>query len=300
MKGALEDLRNWIEKVRKLGLLREVKGANLELEIGSITDVNSKLNKYALLFDEIKGYPRGFRVLTGALLDAKRVAITLNLPCIEEDIKLTEIIKEKMRSVDKLLTNYDPEYINDSPLMENIKKGDEINLFQFPAPKWFKGDGGRYIGTADCVITKDRNSEWVNVGTYRAMIQSRNTLSILIEGPRHARAHMHGYFKEGEPCPVAISFGHHPAIYIFASLEVPKEISEYNYAGAMLGKPYKVIEGPVTGLPIPADSEIAIEGYIYNKLTEEGPFGSLPDTMERELGKLTWLKLSLSIIEMIQ
>jgi 4-hydroxy-3-polyprenylbenzoate decarboxylase len=69
----MEDLRTWIEKVRELGLLREVRGADWNLEIGAITDMNVKGNKYTLLFDEIKGYPKGFRLLTGAMLDVRRL-----------------------------------------------------------------------------------------------------------------------------------------------------------------------------------------------------------------------------------
>jgi UbiD family decarboxylase len=188
-------------------------------------------------------------------------------------MELVRIIKDKIRSAEELSTKYEPEFVDVSPLMENVKKDEDVDLNIFPTPKWFENDGGRYIGTADCVITKDREGTWVNVGTYRVMIHDKNTLGILIEGPRHGRVHMNSYFEKEEPCPVAISFGHHPAIYLFAALEVPRGISEYNYAGAILGRPYRVIKGPVTGLPIPADSEIAIEGYIYNETKDEGPYG---------------------------
>lgn len=35
-----------------------------------------------------------------------------------------------------------------------------------------------------------------------------------------------------------------------------------------------VVKGNITGLPIPADAEIALEGYIYpDDLVPEGPFG---------------------------
>ncbi len=41
----------------------------------------------------------------------------------------------------------------------------------------------------------------------------------------------------------------------------------------MRGEPVRVVRGPITGLPIPADSEIAIEGYIDSEMTDEGPLG---------------------------
>ncbi|MCZ7644870.1 MAG: UbiD family decarboxylase [Planctomycetota bacterium] len=145
--------------------------------------------------------------------------------------------------------------------------------FSLPAPRWFEEDGGRYLGTADTVVTRDPDSPWVNVATYRVMIHDRNTLGIFMEASRHGRLQMQKYFERGQPCPVAISFGHHPSLFLLAGTEVPQGLSEYHVAGAMLGEPYAAVKGPVTGLPLPADSEIAIEGHIVDEPRDEGPFG---------------------------
>jgi 4-hydroxy-3-polyprenylbenzoate decarboxylase len=46
------------------------------------------------------------------------------------------------------------------------------------------------------------------------------------------------------------------------------------YAGAVLGDRVPVVLGPDTGLPIPAGSELAIEGWLRpDNLRDEGPFG---------------------------
>src|SRR5207302_4273323 len=64
------------------------------------------------------------------------------------------------------------------------------------------------------------------------------------------------------------------AIFMAGSLEIPWVMSEYDWVGRVQGRPVEVIEGPVTGLPIPADAEIVIEGFVDpgHKLPE-GPFG---------------------------
>jgi len=273
MKELSRDLRIWIKEVEEIGLLREIKGADWNLEIGAITDTNAKKNKFTLLFDEIKDYPRGHRVLTGALLDSKRVSLSLGLNSNLKDLELAKELKERISRVLTRIEEFNPKFIEDSPLMENVEMGEKINLYKFPAPKWFEHDGGRYIGTADAVITKGIKNDWVNVGTYRIMLCGKDRLCILMEAPRHARAQVQEYFDQGKPCPVAVSFGHHPSLFIFSGIEVPPGVSEYNYVGAVTGKPYEVIRGPVTGLPIPADSELAIEGFIVNETMEEGPFG---------------------------
>ncbi|MBI4455904.1 MAG: UbiD family decarboxylase [Acidobacteria bacterium] len=267
------DLRSWLESVRSLGLLRELRDADWDVEIGAITDINAKKNKYTLLFDQIKGYPDGFRLVTGALLDSKRVALTLDLTPTLNDLELVRTIKDRAKSAAGNMDGYSAKYVDHAPVFENRAEGNKINMLKFPAPKWFEYDGGRYLGTADAIITRDPETGWINVGAYRMMLQDETTMSILIEAPRHARLMIRKYWDAGQPCPVAISFGHHPLIHMFAGMEVPPGVSEFTYAGAVRKRSYEVVKGPMTGLPIPADSELAIEGYIVNEFRQEGPFG---------------------------
>ena len=96
-----QDLRIWIKHIENAGLLKVVKGADVNLEIGVVTEINPKKNKYTLLFDEVKGYQKGFRVLTGALLDARRVAYTYGFPEDVTNGQLANIFKEKTALTNK-------------------------------------------------------------------------------------------------------------------------------------------------------------------------------------------------------
>ncbi|MEE8348632.1 MAG: UbiD family decarboxylase [Acidobacteriota bacterium] len=267
------NFRAWIDEVEALGLLKTVEGADWDEEIGAITDANSKSKKYTLLFDKIKDYPEGFRLLTGALLDSRRVALALGLSPTINDLELVTELRARMASAGERVEEFAPREVKDAPLLENSL--DPVDMLKFPAPKYFGGDGGRYIGTAHAVMTRDPDSDWVNMGVYRMMVQDQNTLSILFEAVRHSRFIVQKYWDAGKPCPVAVSFGHHPLALMFAGIEAPQGVSELAYAGAVAQQPYEVIKGPVTGLPIPADSEVAIEGYIVNEPRPEGPFGEL-------------------------
>lgn len=269
----IRDFRAWIDEVDALGLLKTVEGADWDEEIGAITDANSKRKKYTLLFDKVKDHPEGFRLLTGALLDSRRVALTLGLSPNLNDLELVTVLRERMRAASEKLEDYIPREVKDAPVLENSP--DPVDMLKFPSPKYFEDDGGRYIGTADAVMTRDPDTDWVNMGVYRMMVQDQNTLSILFEAVRHARFIVKKYWDAGKPCPVAVSFGHHPLALMFAGIEAPQGVSELAFAGAVVGQPYEVIKGPVTGLPIPADSEVAIEGFIVNEPRPEGPFGEL-------------------------
>ena len=52
------DLRAWLDEVRKLGELKDVHGADWNLELGALSELNvKKENNPALLFDRVAGYP---------------------------------------------------------------------------------------------------------------------------------------------------------------------------------------------------------------------------------------------------
>src|SRR5438105_13103887 len=75
------DLRDWIERVRDLGELRDVRGATWEEDIGRITEMlHHTDDSPAVLFDDIPGYPRGYRILANANATRRRLALTFALP----------------------------------------------------------------------------------------------------------------------------------------------------------------------------------------------------------------------------
>src|SRR3546814_20410303 len=73
-----------------------------------------------------------------------------------------------------------PKEVATGPVKENILKGDDIDLFQFPVPKWHREDGGRYINTFQATITKDQDTGVHNIGIYRGMIGQKDTMPVLL------------------------------------------------------------------------------------------------------------------------
>lgn len=63
------DLRVFLDQLKGTKELRNVTGADWNLEIGAISEIFAeRTNSPALLFDEVKGSPRGFRVLGSRLI----------------------------------------------------------------------------------------------------------------------------------------------------------------------------------------------------------------------------------------
>ncbi|MDP2643507.1 MAG: UbiD family decarboxylase [Desulfobacterales bacterium] len=265
------DLRGWLEKVEEMEELKHLDGIDWDEEIGIIRFLarTKKTDAPAVLFDNIKDYPKGYRVLTSALNSKRRLLMTFQVGQASTNMAMVAAIREKMKN-NPLIP---PRVVNTGPVLENVQKGDDINLFKFPVPKWHKYDAGRYMGTLGCVITRDPEEGWVNIGTYRSMISGKNELLNFIDPGQHARIHRDKYFARGENMPVVFVFGCDPVLPMLGGTEVPYGVSEYDYAGGLKGAPIDVIEGEYTGLPIPATAEIAVEAEVlHNESKVEGPF----------------------------
>src|SRR3989338_3073067 len=267
-----KDLREWIQQVDEMGELKVLEGADWNLEIGTLTVLASKgkAGSPALLFDRIKGYPQGYRVLVGLFESLRRSALTTNLPT---DISRQGFIKSwRERLSHRPLIP--PVTVKSGPILENVYEGKDIDMWKFPVPFWHEKDGGRYIGTADIIITRDPEEGWVNMGTYRVMVHGRDEIGIWISPGKHGRIHRTKYFDQGKPCPVVACFGQDPLLHMVASRPEPFGSSELDYVGGIKGKPLEVIRGEITGLPIPAHAEIAVEAEILpHESKMEGPFG---------------------------
>ena len=268
----MPDLRTWLDEVNKLGQLMTINDAHWNLELSTLTELINERSKTrpAIVFDNIKEYPAGYRVAVNLLSSLQRLALTLGI-----DPKLGPFdFVQRWRQQVKKIQPIDPRKVKNAPLFDNVQKGADIDLFKFPVPKWHELDGGRYIGTDDLVITRDPEEGWVNVGTYRIMIHGRDHMGLHMSPGKHGRVHRDKSHADGKPLPIAVSFGHHPINFLVASTDVPYRVNEYAYAGGITGYPHDIVEGPLTGLPIPADSEIAIEGEVApNDFMPEGPFG---------------------------
>ncbi len=268
-----QDLRDWLRIVDELGELRRVEGASWQEDIGAVTEMlDHTPDSPAALFDDIPGYPRGYRVLTNANGNRRRMAVTLGLdPAEATHDHLMAWWRQTMRHFQAL----PPVEVADGPIFEEVQRGDDVDLYKFPTPQWHPDDGGRFIGTASLNIMRDPDTGVVNLGTYRNMIQDRNHLGVWISPGKHGRIIRERYLARGEKVPICVSVGHDPLIFMAACIEgLPPDLCEYDWAGGVVGRPVPVIRAPITGLPIPAYGEIVLEGYIDpNDMRLEGPYG---------------------------
>ena len=266
-----QDLRAWIAQLRAAGEVQDIAHAEREKEIGGIVDIYQRqIGNKAVLFDDVPGFPRGHRILANILTSIRRINITLGLDPDASALDLVHYWRRYMKEAKAI----PPVTVKSGPLTENVRTGSDIDIFKIPVPRWHEHDGGYYIGTGDMVIMRDPDSGWINYGAYRVQAQEPNVATVMFSKGKHGDLIKRRYHERGEPCPIAVVCGMHPALFMIAGLEIPYGKNEYDAAGGLIGEPVEVIAGPRTGLPIPAHAEIAFEGFIHpNDLLDEGPLG---------------------------
>ena len=269
-----KDLRDFIALVDKLGVLRRIIGADPQFEIGGITEVAAGLPDCpALLFDDIKGYRRGFRIFTNATTNVQRAALALGLDPALRPLDALKAWMEKR----KTLSLQPPLAVATAAFLENSCAGANVDIARLPAPVWHRHDGGPFIGSGSLVVMRDPETGWINASIYRVQVHGANQVTVQFDhGGRHGALIARKYWDRGESCPVAIVHGEDPALFIAGFEYLPDGRSEYEFAGAIKGAPIEIFAGPQTGLPVPAHAEIVFEGRLL-AMTQaslpEGPFG---------------------------
>lgn len=271
-----KDLRAFLKRLEQEGDLMKVEGVDWDLELGTITELMAEKHGPALLFDKVKGYPPGFRVATHLYEQKRRFAMASGLPATATSMELIN----RWRSLQKEgFTPVKPTDVRTGPIMENVHVGEDANILEFPVPKYHEHDSGRYAAAGAVAITRDPDTGYVNAGVQRAMVHDEKTLGQYLVTGKHNQVIRNKYHAKGLSCPIAYALGPDPMLYASATLHLPWGVSELDWAGWMKGEPIEVIKGPITGLPLPANDEIVIEGEIPPPEVEvrpEGPFGEWP------------------------
>jgi UbiD family decarboxylase len=255
------DLREWLDVVDTLGELKRVQGANSEADIGAVTEMlDHNEDSPCVLFDEIPNFEQGYRVLVNSMGSRKRQAVTLGLdPEEASHDRLLRFWRELLKGFAPI----PPVQVKRGSIQQNILRDDAVDLNRFPVPIWHPLDGGRFIGTASVNIMRDPDTGIINAGTYRNQVFDKNSIGIRAAPPHHGGIIKEKYMQRGQPCPIVTVVGVDPLLFLASCVEGTRfGESELDWAGGVHGAPIEVIHGELTGLPIPAHAEIALEGFI--------------------------------------
>jgi len=263
----MKDVRGFIAKCEEEGILQRIKAeVDWDLEASHIAKLNEERKGPALLFENIKGYDSP--LLMSTCTTTERLAIIMGMP---KNSTLVDLMREW---VEKGKDGIPPKIVDSGPCKENKMTGDEVDLFKFPVPKFYPRDGGRFFGTAHFVVTKDPDSGWVNVGTYRLQLLDKDILGTQFIKGKHADIMLKKYQALGKPMPVAVVVGCDPLMFLMGGARLSAFTSEYDLAGSIRGEAIEVVKCETNDLIVPAGAEIVVEGEVdADAFMPEGPFG---------------------------
>ena len=273
---AFGDLRGWIDALDRAGELKRIDAeVDWNIELGTVMRMAQGAGTGpALLFNNIKDYntpaSRCRSVFGGGLSSHRRIAMMLGLA---PDTHPRELVKIG-RSI--LTGSIPPRIVATGPVKDNVITGADINLYDFPPPHWNRLDGGRYLLTYGGVVTKDLETNVMNVGVYRGMIARRDQVPILMWRAQHIGHHVTAWQQGGKPeMPIAVAIGWEPTLGFCGGSPVPKGLCEYDVMGAIRGEPVDLVKCETVDLYVPASAEIVIEGWLGidpSTYVMEGPF----------------------------
>lgn len=281
-----KDLREFLDELRKRNELVDIaKEVDPKYEIGDICRKVNDMEGPALVFRNIKGFPRWF-VAANVLGTIGRVALAMESSVNRMIGDYCDRVKGKDKFPPKVIPR------KPAPCKEVILKEKEIDLGRIPIPTWHPTDGGPFI-TIGSQITKDPDSRVPNISMLRQMVQKKDQLGILLLPGKHTAIHYFKKKEKGEPLDFAVAIGVEPIISIVSCHNGPLDENEFNVAGALRGESVEVVKCETVDIEVPASAELIIEGKIPPDETyREGPFGEFsgwfaPETSNNPPVKVT-------------
>ncbi len=225
-----------------------------------LANVAHALEGRVALFEHIEEYP-DWRIVSGLCADRRYFGINLAIPAD----KLLD------RLVDALENPVPNPIVENAPCQEIIH--DEVNLNALPIPLHLPQDGGHYISSGVAIINDP--DDGANMCYHRLMRLNEREFSARIIERRGTHKAMQ---KVDGDLPIAICIGVPQAVHLAASMSPAATISELAIANALAPTP--LVKCLTNDIYVPAEAELVLEGRITKRMTDEGPFMDLTETMD--------------------
>ena len=261
-----QDLRSFLDLVKRNKpedfriVSREVDPA-YELTALVVKFEREARRRPILLFENVKG--TSFPVLTNLHASRPRLAAAMGVAPAET----------QARYLAAMDTPLPPKVVPTGPVKEVVLTGEKIDLYDLPQIVHHEGDAGPYF-TAAISFAKDPTAETWNCAYNRLMVKGRDRTSIHLTTGKHLWEFHRIAEARGEPLPVALVIGVHPAIGLGALAIGSIDEDERGIMGALLGEPLELVRCETSDVLVPAHAELVLECEILpRERTPEGPFG---------------------------
>ena len=289
---AYSNLREFIDDLDRTGeLVRVSEPVSVDREITEIANrcMKSCGGGPALLFENVRlldGSRSEFPVAINLFGSYRRMARALGVDefatiagRIEEIFKMEvpDSLVDKIAMLPKLaeMSKYPPKSVKGrGACQQTVLRGGEVDITRIPHLKCWPEDGGAYI-TLPLVITRHPVTGVLNAGTYRIQILDGRRMAMHWQRHKVGAAHWREMAQRGEKMPVVVALGGDPATVYSGTAPLPPQVDEFVFSGFLRSVPVRLARAVSCDLPVPAEADIVIEGFIdpAEDLVLEGPFG---------------------------
>ena len=239
----VKDLRGVLEEMASRSpeeILHVQKPVDPYLEATAIIARLEREHRFpTLIFENILG--SDFPAVCNVMAERRRVAWFLGVE--EEELLETIASREAERIA--------PRRVMDGPVREVILKGDDIDIRRFPV---FTHNDADDAGIA---VSRDPVSRRVDLGIFRNRLIDESHIGLYYSWGKQIQFLHQQAEKRGQPLPVAIVLGAHPALYLASQglASVATGDDEYEVASGLLGEPINLVRCETVDLEVPADAE---------------------------------------------
>ncbi|NLI74098.1 MAG: UbiD family decarboxylase [Euryarchaeota archaeon] len=189
------------------------------------------------------------------------------------------IEKDKLmeRMLEAISNPSDPKLVDNAPFMEDVRE--DFDLTSLPIIKHYPKDAGRYITSAIAIAEQDGKA---NMSFHRMLLLDGRSFALRLV-PRHLYTMWKNAKSKGKDLPVAFCLGLSPPELLAAATSTNYDIDEMQIASSLkertIGSPLEVYQLP-SGIRVPSQAEIVLEGRITSRMVDEGPFVDITRTYD--------------------
>ncbi|MGH2877036.1 MAG: UbiD family decarboxylase domain-containing protein, partial [Solirubrobacteraceae bacterium] len=238
-----QSLRWFLTELERAGeLIRVAEPVSLRYELSAL--LASADDGPALLFEHVVGSE--LPVVGGVMGSRARIAAGVGVPVEELQERIVAAVHEPLspRALD-----------GDAPCQEVCVE--DPDLAQLPIPWFFEHETGPYV-TAGAIAARDPETGAANLSIARLKPLGGSRALAGIAPNHHLAVLGRAAAARGEPLPIAVTIGNHPAILLASCLYLELGADELECAGALLGEPVQVAL-TARGLAVPAHCELVLE-----------------------------------------
>lgn len=258
------DVRSFLNRCKDSGVEIVTISETVDpvLELAAIVKTLEGVGNPIVVFESIKGST--LQVVCGLFGDRKRISLALDCEVADAHHRVEQALRAPIRPVAG--TNR-PDVVS--------HHGEDVDLYRLPVPVHSSLDAGRYI-TAAVGVVVDPSTEAVNLGIYRLLIANKDILRVNAAPGSDLGRLINTARERGHKMNIAFVIGGDPVLAITSQIRMDCRTDGYGVAGALRNGPLYLVDGATSGLPVPMNAEVVIEGVIEPvDPVGDGPFGEM-------------------------